>query len=301
MEVESDQTKESLPSEVSSEPNLQKSSMPKWARFTLETALLLGAGYYYGSENTISITGASGEPNYPPGSKAFMDPLSLGTKDRERFELVIFKDPCPDLDSTTFIKRVIALGGETIEYKHGSLYIDGTQKQEPQDMVCSTEDFGPIDVPLDHVFVMGDHRDNSFDSRDFGTVPISKLKTAYLIYRGSNPTENHTTRCLSRDHNEQELEAKSELASSFVKKGMPDNEVMAQGSWQQNIGVLLEIYPKFNERFEYKPAGLDELLLERLPDIIETAEDHAKRFPDCYHRKLVEEAKALQEELKSRQ
>lgn len=77
---------------------------------------------------------------------------------------------------TEFIKRVIGLPGETVEGRGGHVYINGRYLDEPY--LASgvlTSPFGPIMIPHGQIWVMGDNRDNSRDSRVFGTVPISKV------------------------------------------------------------------------------------------------------------------------------
>jgi signal peptidase I len=80
----------------------------------------------------------------------------------------------PDED---FIKRVIGLPGETLEIRHGVVYIDGRRLNEPYlSPVKDTRDFAKITVPPGHVFVMGDNRTNSNDSRfGLGPIPIGDI------------------------------------------------------------------------------------------------------------------------------
>jgi signal peptidase I len=75
-----------------------------------------------------------------------------------------------------FIKRVVGLPGETIEVKHGDVFIDGQGIEEPYVGQVSVDDFPPTEVQADHVFVMGDNRPNSQDSRSsLGQIPMGKV------------------------------------------------------------------------------------------------------------------------------
>jgi signal peptidase I len=116
----------------------------------------------------------------------------------ERRDVVVFKYPEePDRD---FIKRVIGLPGETIELRNKKVFVNGQPLDEPYvqflepptDSEPGDADFtdfdvrrryGPVTVPADHYFVMGDNRDNSQDSRYWGFLPRDYIKgKALMIY-----------------------------------------------------------------------------------------------------------------------
>jgi signal peptidase I len=113
-----------------------------------------------------------------------------------RGDIIVFKYPVePERD---YIKRVIALPGETLELKNKTVYVDGKALEEPYvhylfpDAVPGSADYtdldvrrkyGPVTVPADHYFMMGDNRDNSQDSRYWGFMPRSYVKgKALFVY-----------------------------------------------------------------------------------------------------------------------
>ena len=119
--------------------------------------------------------------------------LPIGTV--KRGDIVVFKYPEePDRD---FIKRVIGLPGETVEVRERKVLIDGKPLQEwythflqpaaaPSDVHEVTsfdvrERYGPVTVPANQYFVMGDNRDNSQDSRYWGFLPRDYIKGKALV------------------------------------------------------------------------------------------------------------------------
>lgn len=77
---------------------------------------------------------------------------------------------------TALIKRVIAIGGDTLEIRENTVFINGTAIDEPYlTRTIRMPDFGPVEIPIEHVFVMGDNRNQSEDSRRFGPIPVSSI------------------------------------------------------------------------------------------------------------------------------
>jgi signal peptidase I len=91
--------------------------------------------------------------------------------------------------SKDFIKRVIAVEGQTVEVRNRQVFIDGKPWDDPHATWvmqrglggATGDNYGPYTVPPDHVFVMGDNRDQSYDSRFWGPVPIADIKGEALV------------------------------------------------------------------------------------------------------------------------
>jgi signal peptidase I len=95
----------------------------------------------------------------------------------KRGDIIIF--PYPVDPSKNYTKRIIGLGGETIEVIDKKVIINGGVLQEPYvhyDNTTGREKYGPIKIPEDSLFVMGDNRDNSSDSRDWGFLKKASVK-----------------------------------------------------------------------------------------------------------------------------
>jgi signal peptidase I len=114
-----------------------------------------------------------------------------GLHEPRRGEVIVFQ--WPEDPSKDFIKRCIATGGQTVEVRHKQVFVDGTPQVEPyvkhtsavEDPAGYTprDNYKPPTVAPGELFMMGDNRDNSNDSRFWGTVPMDLVKgRALFIY-----------------------------------------------------------------------------------------------------------------------
>ena len=98
----------------------------------------------------------------------------------QRGDVVIVRRPEPE---KSLIKRVVALPGEVVEVREGHVWIDGVAIAEPWVTYFGGPDYGPARVPADHVFVLGDNRPNSRDSREIGPVALDSVRGhAVFVY-----------------------------------------------------------------------------------------------------------------------
>jgi signal peptidase I len=115
-----------------------------------------------------------------------------------RGEVIVFQ--WPQDPSKDFIKRCVATGGQTVEVRHKELYVDGVQAVEPyvkhdnwsEEPAGYTprDNYAPPTVAPGELFMMGDNRDNSNDSRFWGTVPFDLVKgRALFIYFSTGGTQ----------------------------------------------------------------------------------------------------------------
>ncbi|HPC37875.1 MAG TPA: signal peptidase I [Exilispira sp.] len=153
--------------------------------------------------SSYTIPTASMDPTIPAGTRIIGLPIVYGgfifktniklpaLKKIHRFDIVIFKHPDTKI-KTPYVKRVIGLPGDTVFIDGKNVYINGQKIFEPYTQYIldpqylahpevKRQTYGPVKVPEGNLFVMGDNRDNSEDSRYWGFLPIRNVFAMPLI------------------------------------------------------------------------------------------------------------------------
>jgi signal peptidase I len=174
-------------------PPRRRSWIPwQWMAESLEVvalALFMFMAVRGVAQNFI-VDGGSMEPNFHNGELVIVNKLAFKTldlgvvpfldgkrwqpfRDPQPGDVVVFEfpqDPTRD-----FIKRVIAVPGQTVEVREGRVYVDGVVVEEPYLSEPPHYTYGPTSVPPGQLFVLGDNRNNSYDSHSWGMLPDQHL------------------------------------------------------------------------------------------------------------------------------
>lgn len=120
----------------------------------------------------LFIPSGSMAPTLKTGDRVLADKLAYRLSEPRRGDIAVFESA----DGLN-IKRVAGLAGDRVEIRDGVLHVNGEPRPEPyvDRRLNDGNFFGPITVPEDHVFVLGDNRQNSLDSRSLGPVPEERL------------------------------------------------------------------------------------------------------------------------------
>lgn len=127
----------------------------------------------------LIVSSNSMEPTIPSGSVVLLYKPGVAAGWLRAGVVVAFASP---VDGQTVIKRVVAGEGESVAIRDAELYVDDVAIPEPyvdHSRIDATY-FGPEEVAMGSVFVMGDNRGVSIDSRDFGAVPVTAIRGILL-------------------------------------------------------------------------------------------------------------------------
>lgn len=156
----------------------------------LETVVFIGSLFivvYLFVLQPNQVKGASMEPTFHSGEYILTSKITYKFRPMERGDVIVFKSPKnPDIE---YIKRIIGLPGDKVLIKNGEVYVNDrfideryiSAKTNLWDGGFAKEDVSII-VPSGEIFVMGDNRPRSSDSREFGPVPISSI-IGQVFYR----------------------------------------------------------------------------------------------------------------------
>lgn len=172
----------------------KKNELWEWTKALL-IAVILAAVIRYFLFAPIVVDGLSMMPTLHNQDRMIVNKLAYVVGKPHRYDIIVFHAP----EGKDYIKRVIGLPGDLIEYKNDTLYVNGKAVPEPylDQYKKQLTDGGPLTqsfnlkevtgrttVPPGQLFVMGDNRRFSKDSRHIGTIPLSKVvgKTSIIYW-----------------------------------------------------------------------------------------------------------------------
>lgn len=171
--------------EEQAQPEAQPEQTEDWKRFALDIleTIVLAVVLYFGinaMSARVRVDGFSMNPTLQNGEYILVNRLAYKTGQPERGDIIVFSFPADE--GQDLIKRVIGLPGETVKIANGSVTINDQELQEPyiaQDPLY----FGEWTVPEGYLYVLGDNRNDSRDSHQWGLLPLENvIGKSVLIY-----------------------------------------------------------------------------------------------------------------------
>ena len=191
-----------VPSQPQAEEDESSGGIPFWIEFPIliGVALVIAVLIKTFLFQAFFIPSSSMENTLQIDDRVLVNKITYQTGDIARGDVIVFDDPRGGFDEpdenvieaalrnlfesiglvtpkSEFIKRVIGLPGDTVEGRDGIVYINGQPLAEPyvKEPDVPIPPFGPVEVPIDSLFVMGDNRRASQDSRSFGPIPVEDV------------------------------------------------------------------------------------------------------------------------------
>jgi signal peptidase I len=148
---------------------------------TLVIAFILAQVVMVSVAQAFQVEQYSMEPNLLPRDRVLVNKFVYRFQTPHEGQIVVLHPP--DFPQRNYIKRVVATPGQSVWIHDGHVYVDNRLLSEPYLHVATDGTYGPTTVPPRDIFVLGDNRDNSEDSRAFGFVPLSNIiGEAVMIY-----------------------------------------------------------------------------------------------------------------------
>lgn len=162
----------------------------RFINFVICVAVVLAAAWGIRSfvVEPFEVPSASMETTIMTGDRLFAEKVTYHFSDPQPGDIVVFSDP--QVPNRVLVKRVIATEGQTVNLVNGSVYVDGTKLSEPYTQgdsypltktLSSANVSFPYTVPAGEVWVMGDNRENSSDSRYFGAIDSDSIFGKALV------------------------------------------------------------------------------------------------------------------------
>ncbi|CCQ64475.1 signal peptidase I [Crocosphaera watsonii] len=169
----------SVKQDKNKQPQSPKQENP-WVELTqtVVTAIILAFGIRTFVAEARYIPSSSMEPTLEINDRLIIEKMSYRFREPVRGDVVVF-NPTEALKAQdfndAFIKRIIGLPGETVLVREGKVYVNGEQITEKYIAEDPNYDYGPVVVPEGEYLVLGDNRNNSYDSHYWGFVPKDKI------------------------------------------------------------------------------------------------------------------------------
>ena len=122
------------------------------------------------------IPSVSMNPTLEVGERVFVNKFVYRFSEPERGDIIVFRST--EGGNEDLIKRVVGLPGDNVEVRDGVLFVNGEHREEPylNKQFPDSGSYDPLTVPPNHLFMMGDNRANSRDSRFFGPIPFENIE-----------------------------------------------------------------------------------------------------------------------------
>jgi signal peptidase I len=172
-------------------PTASHPRLREWltATQTVGVGLLIALGLHTIAEVRYTPS-ESMMPTLQVGDRLIIEKVSYRFRSPQRGDIIVFKAP-PALIAQSihddFTKRIIGLPGDGIAIKNGQVFVNGSAIAEPYIQTSPTYNYGPVTVPVDHYFVLGDNRNHSYDSHFWGFVPRQNIMGHAVLHLSFPP------------------------------------------------------------------------------------------------------------------